>query len=207
MELVTTIIGTLVIVMFIIMVAVIIKGGKAKVYIFDEHNGIYIKRGTINGDTVAFRYNNTSKGGIAIEGNKYKQGKNKAFFYRDVNGILLPIIDKKVNDKISSLELSTSQEKLYETEALKNVIKKIDNTFWSQIKPLLMGMMIIFGAVIVSIVMIQKALDVEPIPEPQLEMWKDTTKAMQTLVKANQELVKEISINNLKTTKKGEPPK
>jgi len=113
---------------------------------------------------VFFNYNSAAKGGVAIEKNRYK-----------------------------SFDLSTSQEKLYETQALKNVIEKIDNSWWSSVKPYLGAAIIILGAMIVSIVMIQQARHVEPVPQPEVELFNNVTHAMIQLSQSNQELVKEIA--------------
>lgn len=202
-------IWAIVVMMFVVMVIVIIRGNKALVYIYDEFNGITKKGARVNdGKQVSFKYNESSKGGVAIEGNKYKMGKKLVFLYRDIGGVLLPIKDVKIDEKTASLDLSTSQEKYYETKALENVVKKIDSTWWGAIKPIIMGAIIIFGAVIISIVAIQKALDVEPIPEPQVEMWQDTNEAMQALVKTNQDLVKQIQTDrNIKSNEETDPPR
>lgn len=202
MEILSIFIWTIVVVMFVIMIAVIMTGGKALVYVFDEFNGVTQRRGKVKGTQVSFKYNDASKGGVAIENNTFKKGKKKAYLYQEVNGILLPISTKKVEEKKSSLFLSTSQEKLYETEALKNVAKKIDNTWWAQMKPLVMGAIIVLGAVLVSIVMIQKAMDVEPVPEPQVEMWKGTIDAVKEVAESNKQLVEEIRTEkNIKSEK------
>lgn len=207
MELFSIVIWIVVVIMFVIMIIVIIRGGNAFVYIFDEHNAIYKRKGKVSTDKVSFKYNDTTKGGIAIEKNKYKSGKKLAFFYRDIGGILLPITDSKISDKLYSLDLSTSQEKLYETRALENVANKIDNTLWAQMRPIVMGAIILMVAMVVSIVMIQKAMDVEPVPEPQLLVWQDTSKAMIQLVESNQQIVDKIESNKYAGNNAGDPPK
>ena len=118
----------------------------------------------------------------------------------------MPITDSKINDKLSSLELSTSQEKLYETRAIENVANKIDNTLWKQLQPIVVAGFILAIAMVVSIVMIQKAMDIEPIPEPQLLMWEDTNKAMNKLVESNQQMVNSCAGKST-VIEKGEPPR
>lgn len=199
MDIFSIFIWAIVVIMFVVMIIVILAGGNAWVYIFDEHNRVIKRRGRVKNDnTVSFKYNAGTKGGVAIEGNKYLQAKKRAFFYRDVGGILLPITDKRITEKVSSLDLSTAQEKWYETKALENTANKIDNTWWSAIKPFVMGFMILLVAMVVSIVMIQKALDVEPIPEPQLQMWQDTNANILKLVESNEKLVSTISTQQKK---------
>lgn len=206
MEIVGIIIWSLVGIMGIFMMYLILFGAKAVVYVFDEHNGVYRKRGRVTGEKVSFKYNASTKGGVAIEGNKYKAGKKLVFLYRDVGGVCLPITDKKVNEKILSLDLSTSQEKLYETRALENVANKIDNTLWKQLQPIVVAGFILAIAMVVSIVMIQKAMDVTPVPEPQLLIWQDTNSAMRELVVTNQQMADSCSNQEAKIAK-GEPPK
>ena len=198
------ILWAIVIITFIVMVIVMIKGANSFVFVFDKFNIVRRIRAKEKDGKVSFKYNSASKGGVAIEENVYKQGKKRVYFYRDVNGILLPISDKTLDDKHGSFDLSTSQEKLFETEALKNVVNKIDNTWWAQIKAIATSALLIFGAMIVSIVMIQNAMEVEPIPEPQLEMWKDTNKAMTDLVESNQVLIEEIRDDKVSSTKQSD---
>lgn len=186
------ILWAIVIITFIVMVVVMIKGANSFVFVFDRFNMVRKIKAKEKDGKVSFKYNTSSKGGVAIENNVYKQGKKKVYFFRDVNGVLLPISDILITEKQHSFDLSTSQEKLFETEALKNVVNKIDNTWWAQIKAIATSALLIFGSMIVSIVMIQNAMEVEPIPEPQIEMWKDTNKAMTDLVESNQILIEEI---------------
>lgn len=188
-----TIIWIIVIIMFIIMIFVILKGAPAWVYVIDEFNNIKKYRARTKDGKVFFNYNSAAKGGVAIEKNRYNSGKKKVYLYRDADGVLLPITDKKIKERESSFDLSTSQEKLYETQALKNVIEKIDNSWWSSVKPYLGAAIIILGAMIVSIVMIQQARHVEPVPQPEVELFNNVTHAMIQLSQSNQELVKEIA--------------
>ena len=196
MAIFTTIIWGILVLMIIGLIIIIIKGPEAFVYVLDEFNTIKKYRARVRDGKVYFNYNTASKGGIAIEKNSYKTGKKKVYFYRDVDGVLLPVSDKKIKDREMSFDLSTSQEKLYETMALKNVIEKIDNTWWSAVKPYIGAFIIVIGAVIVSVVMIQQARHVEPVPQPEVELFNNVTHAMMDLVQSNQQLVSEISKQN-----------
>lgn len=190
---ISMIIGALVIMTFITMITVIIRGSQAKVYVFDEFNNVHTKIAREKEDSVSFKYNAHSRGGVSVEGNKYKsKGRKRIYLYRDQGGTLLPITDYSLTENVGTLDFSTSQEKRFETEALENISKKIDNTWAAWLKPLAGSFIIVMGAAIVSIVMVQNALEIEPVPEPQSQMFVNTTNSIQDLVESNREMVETI---------------
>ena len=206
---VSMIVGALTIMTFFVMIAVMLKGNQAKVYVFDENNNVHLKRGRIKQEgTISFKYNGHSKGGVSIEKNKYKRGKKQILLYREEQGTLIPISDRLITEKKGSLDFSTAQEKRYETEALQNISKKIDNTWAAWVKPLVGTFLIIMGASIVSIVMVQNAMDVEPVPEPQAQMFVNTTHAINDLVESNQAIVESMNEeNNPENNQEQSPPR
>lgn len=188
---------------------------KSVVVITDTFGKEYHRKGTkknINGsDKIIFSYNSGSKAGVAIEENVTMWKKKKVYHYMDVNGTLLPV-KKNIYDteaKRAELDLATSQEKLYETEALKAAANKVDESFWEKNKALIMAGFMVMAALIFSIVLVQKSLDVQPVPEPQVQMFNSMTEQLKEVSEINQEqaelinkaLNKSESKNNKNTDK------
>lgn len=188
-----------------IIVVIIIEfmSASGKALVIDEFRTAKFKRCKIRANKVVFAYNAASKAGVAVEDNILKVGKNKWFLYEDVGGTLLPMgVETYLNEKKSKLDLSTSQEKLYETDALKAIAQKINESWWDKNKALVFGVIILFVAMLVSIVMLNYAFDVTPVGEPQAELFNEAIKAMKNMTETQAEqtelfrdLIKESSAN------------
>lgn len=185
-----------VVVMFIVMIAVIIRGNQAKAIVVDDNNNLTIKKARIKDGKLSFKYNSHSKAGVTTEDNKYRQLKKKVYWFVDINDTLIPINSQKISEKKASLNLSTSQEKRYEIESMVAVSEKIDNTWLTAIKPLAIGFVIVMFASIVSIVMINNASEYTPVVEEQTDALVKVAESMQRLVESNEELVGGIENSN-----------
>lgn len=146
-------------------------GGKkgVKVFVLDKFGDLLMFNGVkLPNGKIKFKYNAASKAGVSYEDNEFKFRKKKAYFFEDQNDTLLPVGYQKATRK---LYLSTSQEKLYEIDAKKAIIDKIDSdSFWDKNKVFIYGIMMLFAAALVAIVMLNFAFDVQPVPQPQLEL-------------------------------------
>jgi len=174
----------------LIVVVIIIEflSASGKALVIDEFRTAKFKRAKIISDKITFSYNSASKAGVAIEDNILKVGKNKWFIYEDLGGTLLPCsVVTYLADKKSVLDLSTSQEKLYETDALKAIAQKINESWWDKNKALIFGVIMLMVAMLVSIVMLNYAFDVTPIQEPQAKLFNDAIQAMQNMTATQNE--------------------
>jgi len=182
------------------------KNRGAKVYIFDKYRNITIKNAEVKEGKCVFKYNESTKGGVAIESNEYKFKKKKIFFYDDIDGILLPI--KKTNysdENISLLDLSTSQEKLYETEALRLTAEKINDTWWEKNKVFVFGAFIIMIAFLIFIITMKFATDIEPVSQPSIQLVNSIAQNLQNLSETNQRLAEAIIEGQSNTNSGGVP--
>lgn len=163
-------------------------GGKkgVKVFVLDKFGDLLMFNGTkLPNGKIKFRYNSASKAGVSYEENEFKFRKKKAFMFEDHNDTLLPVGHEKGSRK---LHLSTSQEKLYEIDAKKAIVEKIDSdSFWDKNKVFFYGAVMLFAAALVSIVMLNFAFDVQPVPQPQLELASQCIDVLQNVSSTNTE--------------------
>lgn len=163
---------------FIVVINII--GGKYKAYVLDEFNVESRYRATVKDGKVIFKYNEASKGGIAIEKNTYKYKKQKIYRYRDYDGVLLPINDN-ITSNSCNLKLSTSQERNYEVEALRSMGQKANNTWWDKYSPYVFAMGIIVIAGFVAIVIVYFAFKVQPVSQPQMDLAHECIRSLQNV--------------------------
>jgi len=174
--------------MIIVVIVIEFLSASGKALVVDEFRTAKFKRCKIKANKVVFSYNAASKAGVAVEDNVLKVGKNKWFIYQDLGGTLLPMgVETYLADKKSKLDLSTSQEKLYETDALKAIAQKINESWWDKNKAIVFGVIILFVAMLVSIVMLNYAFDVTPVAEPQAQLFNEAIKAMQNMTQTQAE--------------------
>lgn len=189
----TLIIGFPVVLTAVVIVEVTRRGCIA--FVYDGFRKIYKYRASVKDGKVLFRYNQQSEAGVAFEDNEYRLGKKKLFKFLDVDGTLLPVTIKDYNkaSKWAELDLSTSQEKLYETEALKAIAEKISDTWWEKNKLLVFGAFIIMIAFLIFIITMKFAMDIEPVPEPTWDLVRSIAQSLQNVSQSNQAIVDQIS--------------
>lgn len=167
----------------------ILRGGgkeRVKVFVIDKFGDLLMFNGVkMPNGKIRFKYNAASKAGVSYEDNEFKFRKRRAYMFEGQNDTLLPVGYQKATRK---LHLSTSQEKLYEIDAKKAIIDKIDSdSFWDKNKVFFYGVVMLFAAALVSIVMLNFAFDVTPVPEPQIELAAQCIDVLQNVSATNSE--------------------
>ena len=167
-------------------------GGKkgVKVFVLDTFGDLLMFNGVkLPSGKIKWRYNAASKAGVSYENNEFKFRKKRAYIFEDQNDTLLPVGYKKA-ERI--LQLSTSQEKLYEIDAKKAIVDKIDSdSFWDKNKPFFYGIIMIFAAAMVSAIMLNFSFDVQPVPQPQIQLASQCMDVLQNVSATNSEEFKQ----------------
>ena len=170
----------------------------AEVVVYDTFNNEKRKKARVKDGKVIFAYNGQSKAGVPFENNETRRGKVRVFHYDDIDGTLLPVekIRYQQGSQIkAALNLSTSQEKMYEGDSLKAIAKKIDETWWEKNKHLVMPTVFVLAAMILSIYMVQSAFNLE---QPAIEAFNEMTETLKEVSEQNLEMKEQMQDSDSK---------